>query len=370
MRLEPGGMRELHWHATAAEWGYLVEGRCRTTVLSPDGSAETNDFDPGDVWYFPKGHPHSIQGLGPGICHFVLIFDNGAFSEFGTFSVTDWLGHSAGGLLTKNLGLDAAAQTTLPHEEVYFARGPVPPAEQAPYLGHFPWPEKSHKFRMMLQEPHFVGRGGTEWLVDQSSFPIASTIASVRLDLAPGGLRELHWHPNADEWQYILKGTVRMTMFGSHGRYRTEIFEAGDTGYIPMGYGHSIENASDKEPAEVLIGFNTGQYEGINLSTWLAAHPPCPRTRCRSCRGASSSWSQGTAPTHDKNGRDQPAPARGLACRSIAQIHPAGQWAVYLVDGGRQDHVPGHQQRHGRCLRLLGGRAARTCRAAESRTQP
>ncbi len=147
----------MHWHATAAEWGYLVDGRCRTTVLSPDGSAETNDFDPGDVWYFPKGHPHSIQGLGPGICHFVLIFDNGAFSEFGTFSVTDWLGHSAASLLTKNLGIDTAAQKTLPHDEVYFARGPVPPAEQAPYLGHFPRPEKSHKFRMMSQQPHFAG---------------------------------------------------------------------------------------------------------------------------------------------------------------------------------------------------------------------
>jgi oxalate decarboxylase/phosphoglucose isomerase-like protein (cupin superfamily) len=134
-------------------------------------------------------------------------------------------------------------------------------ADQAPVLA------------MMSQEPHFVGRGGTEWLVDQNSFPIASSIASVWLNLAPGGLRELHWHPNADEWQYILKGTVRMTMFGPHGRYRTEVFEAGDTGYIPMGYGHSIENASDKEPAEVLIGFNTGQYEGINLSTWLAANP-------------------------------------------------------------------------------------------------
>jgi oxalate decarboxylase len=112
-----------------------------------------------------------------------------------------------------------------------------------------------------------------EWLVDQNSFAIATTMASVRLNLAPGGLRELHWHPTADEWQYILKGAVRITMFGSHGRYRTERFEAGDTGYIPMGYGHSIENASDREPAEVLIGFNTGQYEGINLSTWLAANP-------------------------------------------------------------------------------------------------
>ena len=55
MRLEPGAMRELHWHATAAEWAFIVEGRVRTTVVDPSGFAETNDFDPGDVWYFPGG---------------------------------------------------------------------------------------------------------------------------------------------------------------------------------------------------------------------------------------------------------------------------------------------------------------------------
>src|SRR5260221_14503297 len=64
MRLEPGAMRELHWHATAAEWAYVMEGRCRTTIIGPGGRAETNDFDPGDVWYFPRGHAHSIQCLG------------------------------------------------------------------------------------------------------------------------------------------------------------------------------------------------------------------------------------------------------------------------------------------------------------------
>ena len=56
MRLEPGVMRELHWHATAAEWAFVIEGRCRTTVIDPEGRAETNDFDPGDIWYFPRGH--------------------------------------------------------------------------------------------------------------------------------------------------------------------------------------------------------------------------------------------------------------------------------------------------------------------------
>src|SRR5215470_6911684 len=90
MRLNPGGIRELHWHAIAAEWAFVVKGRVRTTVIAPDGTSETNDFDPGDVWYFPRGHGHLLQGVGPEEAHFILIFDDGAFSEFGTFSSTDW----------------------------------------------------------------------------------------------------------------------------------------------------------------------------------------------------------------------------------------------------------------------------------------
>jgi oxalate decarboxylase len=55
MQLEPGAIRELHWHATAAEWAFVLEGRVRTTVIDPQGRAETNEFEPGDIWYFPRG---------------------------------------------------------------------------------------------------------------------------------------------------------------------------------------------------------------------------------------------------------------------------------------------------------------------------
>src|SRR5271154_2269046 len=51
MKIEPGAMRELHWHATAAEWAFVIEGRVRTTVIDPLGFAETNDFGPGNVWF-------------------------------------------------------------------------------------------------------------------------------------------------------------------------------------------------------------------------------------------------------------------------------------------------------------------------------
>ncbi len=66
MTLDPGGLRELHWHANAAEWAYVIDGNCRVTTIDPQGQAEIVDFGPGDVWYFPRGHGHSIQGIGPG----------------------------------------------------------------------------------------------------------------------------------------------------------------------------------------------------------------------------------------------------------------------------------------------------------------
>jgi oxalate decarboxylase len=216
MRLEPGAMRELHWHATAAEWAFVVEGRCRTTVIDPEGRSETNDFDPGDIWYFPRGHGHSIQCLGRQPCHFILVFDNGYFSEFGTFSVTDWIGHTPGRLLSRNLGLPEADFDKFPRSEVYFARGPVPPDEIPPeHRGAVVSPPETHKFRMLQQAPHALHTGGREWRIGQDRFPISTTVTGVVLDLEPGGLRELHWHPNADEWQYLIHGRVRVSLFGS-----------------------------------------------------------------------------------------------------------------------------------------------------------
>src|SRR5262249_39563618 len=99
------------------------------------------------------------------------------------------------------------------------------------------------------------------------------TITGVVLDLDPGALRTLHWHPNADEWQYVVEGSLSVTLFGSHGRFRTEVLEQGDVGYIPQGYGHSIENVGDRR-ARILIGFNAGVYESIDLSQWIAGNPP------------------------------------------------------------------------------------------------
>lgn len=272
MRMEPGVMREMHWHATAAEWAFVLEGRVRTTVIDPQGQAETNDFEPGDVWYFPRGHGHMLECLGNQPCQFILIFDNGYFSEFGTFSITDWVGHTPKALLAKNFGVPEDKLSTLPKEEVYFARGTIPPEPAATPLQGWNLPALTHKYRLLAQPPYRVFKGGKEWRVDSTHFPISQTMTGVVLELDPGALRELHWHPTADEWQYLIEGQVSVSLFGSHGRYRIEELSKGDVGYIPQGYGHSIENTG-KTTARILIGFNTGVYQTINLSQWIAGNP-------------------------------------------------------------------------------------------------
>jgi oxalate decarboxylase len=214
-----------------------------------------------------------LECVGDEPAHFILVFDNGYFSEFGTFSISDWVGHVPRALLAKNFGVPESTFDGFPTDEVYFAHGAPPPAEPPmPLQGALRSSSETHIYRLLAQQPHSVHRGGREWRVGAEEFPISKTMTGVVLDLEPGAMRELHWHPTADEWQYVVSGQVSVTLFGSHGRYRAETLNQGDVGYIPQGYGHSVENTGQK-PCRVLIVFNTGHYQAIDLSQWIAGNP-------------------------------------------------------------------------------------------------
>jgi oxalate decarboxylase len=268
MTLNPGGLRELHWHANAAEWAYIISGHCRITVIDPEGRHEIKDFGPGDVWYFPRGHGHSLQGIGDAPCHFILAFDSGYFSEFATLSVSDWLAQTPPETLSKNFNMPASVFAAFPKKEVYISQGPVPPLTVP--VSNNP-PPLTHKFRLGEKAP-VVTSGGSFNVVDQKQFPISTTMAGAILKMKPGAMRQLHWHPSSDEWQYYISGHARMTVFGAKGRKITREYGPGDVGYVPMGYGHYIETVGD-EQCEMLAVFNNGTYQEISLSEWLAATP-------------------------------------------------------------------------------------------------
>jgi oxalate decarboxylase len=271
LTMPPGALRELHWHANAAEWAYVISGQARITILNPFGHSQTIDFGPGDVWYFPRGFGHSIQAIGSEPCNFVLIFDNGFAPAELTFSSTDWLGHTPAEVLAQTFGVPASRFEGFPKEQVFLTAGPVPgPLPATPAPGSLRSGAYTHRYQLLAQAPTRYA-GGHLRIVSEREFPISETITGALLTIGKGGLREPHWHPNAVEWQYYISGRARMTVFASGGRARTEEFGPGDVGYVPRGYGHYIENIGDGD-LEIVLGFNNGTYESIELTGWFASN--------------------------------------------------------------------------------------------------
>ncbi|AWK42089.1 cupin domain-containing protein [Photorhabdus laumondii subsp. laumondii] len=272
MMLEPGGVRELHWHAVAAEWAYMLEGHARITIIDPEGRSEVADFGPGDVWYFPKGHGHSIQALEDG-AHFILTFDNGHFSEFGTFSITDWITHMPKEVLEKSVNMPASVFSKIKQGEAYIVGGAIPPKLPLPAddggLNDAPL---THRYELLKNKPFFENDAGSVYRASSKEFPISTTITGLIETIKPGAIRELHWHPNANEWQYYISGKGRMTVFSSHGHAQTAKYGPTDVGYVPLGFGHYIENIGNDD-LQVLIVLDNGIYQDISLSDWLAKTP-------------------------------------------------------------------------------------------------
>jgi oxalate decarboxylase len=272
MRLKPGAIRELHWHKEA-EWAYMLAGSARITAIDPQGRNFIDDIGLGDIWNFPAGIPHSIQGLEEG-CEFLLVFDNGNFSENETFLITDWFAHTPREVLAKNFGVPAPAFANLPqdvdHSRYIFSGkvpGPLAPV-QSP-AGAVPI---KYSHRLLEQTPKKV-EGGHVRIVDSSNFPAATTIAAALVEVEPNALRELHWHPNTDEWQYYISGRARMTVFASGGKARTFNYQAGDVGYVPFAMGHYVENIGN-EPLRFLEMFRSSYFADISLNQWMALTPP------------------------------------------------------------------------------------------------
>ena len=275
MRLTPGGVRELHWH-NAAEWAMVLYGSARITAVDADGKSFVADVAEGDLWFFPPGIPHSIQGLKPAGTKFLLVFDDGNFSEYETVLLSDWMAHTPRAILAKNFGVPTRTLERMPKEELFIFQAEVPgPLEKDQRAAAGPLGISASDFAFRVSQPAVSKR--TPWgevrIIDSRTFKVSNTVASALVTIKPGGMRELHWHPLADEWQYHIAGQGRMTVFTSGGRARTMDFQAGDVGYVTKPLPHYVENTGDTD-LQFLEMFKSDRFQELSLSKWLTHTPP------------------------------------------------------------------------------------------------
>lgn len=269
--LEVGGMRGLHWHNTAGEIGYVVTGKALLTVVDSANNREIGPLNEGDIYCVPVGFAHSLTCLGTEPCRVVAVYDDGRTVESNAFNVTDWLKAEPANILTAILNV--------PGERLQQAAGTVPlitknePLLVVPAAPHGLATKAAQSFRFPLTQMSAVASsGGTFVQASKLDFPMAQTMIAAVTVLYPRGIREPHWHPNADEWDYVLSGRAKITIFAGAGKSAVVEVGPGDLGYLPRNAAHAVETVGE-EPFRLLSVFNADNFQAIGVSGLLIGTP-------------------------------------------------------------------------------------------------
>lgn len=193
--------------------------------------------------------PHSIQAFGDGV-EFLLVFDDGSFSEDNTGLVSELFQRNPKSVLAKDLRVDVSAFDHIPSGELYIFPGTPAPANISAQnvtgpAGSIP-KEFTYSYHFSQQKP-FEVPGGSVKILDPLTFPVASNFAAALFTVKPGAMRELHWHTTSDEWDFILQGQGRLTVYEAPSSATTYDFQAGDVGYVPVVDAHYLENTGTED---------------------------------------------------------------------------------------------------------------------------
>ncbi|KAK7690961.1 hypothetical protein QCA50_006064 [Cerrena zonata] len=103
--VEPGAMREMHWHPTQDEWTFFLSGQARVTLFAAQSNARTFNYEAGDVGYVPASFGHFVENIGNETLHFLEIFNTDRFQDV---SLSQWLALTPPSLVKAHLGISDA----------------------------------------------------------------------------------------------------------------------------------------------------------------------------------------------------------------------------------------------------------------------
>src|SRR5271170_4731962 len=125
--------------------------------------------------------------------------------------------------------------------------------------------DSRHVFSVRNLKPQSEGPGGSRAAVNASIFPMLRGLSLYRALLRPLGVREPHWHPNANELTYCVRGEALVTIFSNGSFHDTFAIGAGEMFFVPSGYLHHFENTGNAE-AEFIIAFSHERPEDFGIS--------------------------------------------------------------------------------------------------------
>ena len=264
IHLKKGGLREPHWHPNANELTYCLEGKALITLFSPGNNHDTFTLDAGEVVYFPKGYIHHIENISEGDSFFLLCYDHDNPQDLNlSSSISSMPIHAFAATFDVKNGVFETIKEKKTDAFISTRKNIAKP--------DLPSIPNRHKINLEKITPQIATPGGTARIASHDNFPLLNSLALFSLRIFKGSVREPHWHPNATELNYVIKGKARLTIFSPEGKIDTFELTPNQGSIIPAGYFHYIENIAAEE-LHMAVFFNHPSPSDIGLSGALSAY--------------------------------------------------------------------------------------------------
>jgi oxalate decarboxylase len=277
-RIDPGGLREVHWHPNAGELNYVLSGQAAIGVFDPEGTGESFEIAPGSVTFIPLGYAHYIRNTGVDPVHLVLAFTHEAPE---TLDLSEALPPIPTQFLAETMGVSPATFPFLPlRGDQRLVRQITPAAAMAatPTAATTVTPaaptQPLGRFSVAIDRVKpTTFAGGSVRAVGVQDITTLDGITVFPLRFDPHALREPHWHTNANELNYCVSGTAQLGIVAPDGSSQTFVVQPGAAAYIPANWFHYIANIED-QPLEFLVFFGNVKPNHIDLSQAFGFFPP------------------------------------------------------------------------------------------------
>lgn len=264
LTLKPKGVREPHWHPNADELSYCLEGKAMMTIFGPGNTHDTFSIEPGDIAFVPAGFMHHIENVGGASLKMLIAFNH---EEPEDLEISSGISAMNDRVLGSTLNAKAEFFETFAKtiEPIFISE------ESKAAVPTLPMTTNRYKMRLEAIQPQVTTAGGTVKMSNGTLLPTMQGIAMFSLYLKKNGIREPHWHPNAHELNYLICGSVNITLLSPGGKIDTFSMKPGDISFLPRGYFHHIENTSDA-PSRLAVFFNHDHPSDIGLSGCMGAY--------------------------------------------------------------------------------------------------
>lgn len=264
VEIAPGALREVHWHPNATEIGYVLQGEGVMSILATSGDNARFPIAAGTSTIVLRGDAHSIENNGTSPLLILIGFSDVTPMHLTFSEAMPWIPTR---VIEQTLGVAAGTLPAFPPRgDLAIVPNPAPGAT-------VPSPIDSPYSAPLSALPLATFGGGTVQALRTEVVPKLADMTLLRLIIDVGAVREPHWHGNAAEFNYCVRGTAQVGIVSPSGESWTFTVNEGDVAFIPDNWFHYIANAGDEE-VEIVAFFDAIAPSRIDLSTMAGFFPP------------------------------------------------------------------------------------------------